>query len=117
MTGIDDDAAAVDVDGHRWELATRVDLRDPDVAAAWHAFARDPGDRATTRALGALMRERAHLDVRSYALDSKSNGFAGGVSLGVKLGGEYDRTTDRARLLAAASRPPFGLWEQRIDCV
>ncbi len=103
--------------GRRWELAARVDLRDPDVAAAWAAFRHHPTDRAAIDALGERLRTHAHVDVRSYAFSSQSSGVAGGVSFGVKLGGEYEHARDRARLLAAASRPPFGLWEQRVDCV
>jgi hypothetical protein len=103
--------------GRRWEMAARVDLRDPDVAAAWAAFRHDPTDGATIDALAERLRTHAHIDVRSYAVSSESGGLAGGVSIGVKVGGEYEHARDRARLLAAASRPPFGLWEQRADCV
>ena len=103
--------------GRRWELAARLDLRDPDVAAAWAAFRRDPTDRAAIARSRERLRTHAHLDVRSYAFSSESSGVAGGVSVGVRLGGEYEHARDRARLLAAASRPPVGLWEQRADCV
>ena len=103
--------------GRRWELGARVDLRDPAVAAAWAAYRRHPASPAAIRALGTQLREHAHLDVRSYALRSETTGIAGGVALGLKLGGELERTRDRTRLLTAATRPPGGLWEQRIDCV
>jgi len=105
------------MDGRRWELSARVDLRDPSVAAAWEAFRDDPTDRATIRALAEQLRERAILDVRSYAVSTDSDGVTGGLSLGVKLGGELDVTRDRATLLTAATRPPGGLWETRLDCV
>ena len=110
-------AFTVAAGGRRWELGARVDLRNPAVAAAWAAFRRDPTDSAAVRALGAQLREHAHLDVRSYALRSEMTGIAGAVALGVRLGAELDRTRDRSRLLTAATRPPGGLWEQRIDCV
>jgi hypothetical protein len=110
-------AATADMDGRRWELGARVDLHDPAVAAAWAAYRRDPTDPAAVRALGDRLRENAHIDVRSYALTSDSAGIGAGVALGVKLGGELERTHDRSRLLSAATRPPGGLWEQRIDCV
>jgi hypothetical protein len=101
----------------RWELGARLDLQDPAVVAAWAAYRRDPASPAAVRALGAQLREHAHLDVRSYALRSEMTGIAAGVALGLKLGGEFERTRDRSRLLTAATRPPDGLWEQRIDCV
>jgi hypothetical protein len=120
LTGPRESSAAgtsADLGGRRWELGARVDLRDPGVAAAWAAFRRDPTNPAGVRALAAQLRERAHLDVRSYALRSDFDGVAGGIALGLKVGGELDRTRDRSRLLTAATRPPGGLWEQRIDCV
>lgn len=111
------DDAIIALTGRRWELGARVDLRDPEVAAAWDAFRHDPGNPAAIRALGALLRTEAYLDVRSYAVRSEYAGVAAGLALGLKVGGELDRTTDRSRLLSAATRPPGGLWERRIDCV
>jgi hypothetical protein len=57
------------------------------------------------------------MDVRSYRLDSSSDGVAVAAALGLRLGGELEHTIDRSKLLAAATRPPFGLWEARVDCV
>jgi len=111
------DQAAIDMRGRRWELSARTDLRDPRVAAAWAAFRRDPSNPAAIRALGAQLRERAVVDVRSYAVRTRSDGVAAGLSLGLKLGGELDHTTDRSVLLSAARRPPGGLWEPRLDCL
>jgi hypothetical protein len=103
--------------GRRWELGARVDLRDPAVAAAWQAFRRAPASPAAIRALGEQLRARATVDVRDYRLDSSATGGGARLALGLKLGGEYEHATDRARLLAAATRPPWGLWEPRVDCV
>jgi len=111
------DDPSIDMRGRRWELSARTDLRDPRVAAAWAAFRHDPTDPAAIRALGAQLRERAVVDVRSYAVRTRSDGVAAGLSLGVRLSGELDRTTDRSVLLSAATRPPGGLWEPRLDCV
>ncbi|MEJ7798792.1 MAG: hypothetical protein WKF42_09865 [Solirubrobacteraceae bacterium] len=111
------DKPNIDMGGRRWELSARADLRDPDVAAAWAVFRRHPTSSAALRALGTRLREEAYLDVRSYAVRTKSEGFAGSVALGLKLGGEFDRTADRSQLLSAAARPPAGLWERRMDCV
>ncbi|MEA2192090.1 MAG: hypothetical protein QOI73_2211 [Solirubrobacteraceae bacterium] len=111
------DEAAVDMRGRRWELSANTDLRDPRVAAAWAAFRHDPSNPAAIRALGAQLRERAAVDVRSYAVRTRSNGVAAGLSAGLKLGGELDHTTDHSVLLSAATRPPGGLWEPRLDCL
>jgi len=116
--GIQDaDDAQVNMKGRRWELGARLDLRDPDVAAAWAAFRRDPASVDAIRALGAAVRTQAALDLRTYAVSSEADGAAVGVGVGPRVGGEIDHTVDRARLLAAATRPPGGLWEQRSDCV
>lgn len=109
--------ARTDLSGRRWELAAQLDLRDPDVLAAWNAFRHDPADPDAMRALAEALRARARLDGRSYAVSSTTDGVAVGAAFGARLGGEADRTIDRARLLTAVTRPPGGLWEQRSDCV
>jgi hypothetical protein len=111
------DDATVSLTGRRWELGARVDLRDRDVAAAWATFRHDPGNPAAIRALGALLRDEASMEVRSYAVRSEFRGVAGGLAFGLEIGGELDHTTDRFRLLSAATRPPGGTWERRMDCV
>jgi hypothetical protein len=103
--------------GRRWQLDARLDLRDPEVAAAWAAFRHNPADPGAIRALAAVERTRAQLDLRTYAVSSESNGAEVGAGAGPRLGGEFDHTTDRARLLTAAARAPGGVWEQRTDCV
>jgi hypothetical protein len=109
--------AALNAGGRRWELGARVSLRDPGVAAAWQAFRRAPASRAAIRGLGETLRDHALVDVRSYRLDSSSAGVGVGAALGLRVGGELEHTIYRARLVAAATRPPFGLWEARVDCV
>ena len=103
--------------GRRWEVGARVDLHDPAVAGAWRAFRRAPTSSAAISGLGEALRDHATVDVRTYALDSTTTGIGGSVALGVKFGAEYEHAVDRARLLAAARRPPFGLWEARADCL
>jgi hypothetical protein len=110
-------AASMSTGGRRWELAARLDLRDPAVAAAWARVRHDPGSGDGIRALGAMIRDRAYLDVRTYRTSGSYDGAAAGLSGGLRIGGEYDHTIDRSRLLAASSRPPGGLWEPRLDCV
>ncbi|MGI8731632.1 MAG: hypothetical protein ACR2LK_16890 [Solirubrobacteraceae bacterium] len=115
--GAGDRGASANMGGRRWEVGARVDLRDPSVAAAWKAFRHNPTSSDTIRALGDQLRERAHVDVRSYAVRSQSDGGALSLALGLKLGGEVLHTTDRSTLLSAVTRPPGGLWEPRLDCV
>ena len=103
--------------GRRVEIAGRLDLRDPLVAAAWRRFRDDPARGDTIRGLGEAIRDRAHLDVRAYATDVTSDGAAAGVGAGVQVGGEYDHTVETSRLLTARSRPAGGLWETRLDCL
>ncbi|MGH2841667.1 MAG: hypothetical protein ACRDKY_12670 [Solirubrobacteraceae bacterium] len=103
--------------GRRWEFAARLDLRDPEVAAAWKRFRRSPASLAAIRGLARALRERAHLDARTYSARNSSNGTALGLSLGLRLGGEMEHMVDRFNLIAASSRPPGGLWEPRLDCV
>jgi hypothetical protein len=103
--------------GRRWEQTAHLDLLDPVVAQIWARFRHDPTSGAAVRALAQIIGERAQLDARSYSTASTSSGASAGVSLGVRLGGELEHTIDRSTLLAAASRPPGGLWEQRVDCV
>jgi hypothetical protein len=103
--------------GRRWEFGARVDLHDPAVAGAWKAFRRSPTSTAAIRALGEQLRTHASLDVRSYRLDGSFTGISGSVALGIKIGGEYEHTTNHAQLMAAVTRPPLGLWEARVDCV
>ncbi len=103
--------------GRRWELGARLDLRDPLVRSSWARVRADPTNRAAIGAFARTIRDRAHLDVRTYRTDSSADGAAAAIAGGVRIGGEYDHAIDRARLLAASSRPPGGLWERRLDCV
>ena len=103
--------------GRRWEVNARLDLRDPLAAAAWRQFRDDPASGAAMRALGAAIRGRAAIDVRTYGTAVTSGGCSAGIAGGVRLGGEYEHTDDRSELIAASSRPSGGLWEPRIDCL
>lgn len=106
-----------EVRGRRWELAARLDLRHPVVQATWARFRRAPTSAAAIRALGETIRDHAYIDVRAYGTGSTARGGEVGIAGGVRVGGEYDHIIDEARLLAASSRPPAGLWERRLDCV
>lgn len=108
---------SVERGGRRWELTARLDLRDPLVAAAWNRFRDDPAGAHAIRGLGEAIRDRARLDMRTYRTNSASNGVAAGIGRIVQVAGELDHTIEDSRLLSASSRPPGGLWEQRLDCV
>ncbi len=103
--------------GRRWELGARLDLRDPVAAAAWARFRRGPASAGAIGALGAAIGDQAQLDVRTYRTAGTSGGGGAGIALGVRLGVDLEHADDRSTLIAAASRPPAGLWEPRIDCV
>ncbi|HVF78923.1 MAG TPA: hypothetical protein VNA28_11545 [Solirubrobacteraceae bacterium] len=103
--------------GRRFEFGARLDLRDPHVAAAWERFRDDPAGEEAIRGLGEAIRDRAHLDLRTYRTSSTSSGASAGIAQLVQAGGEYDHTVENARLRSAVSRPAGGLWEKRSDCV
>lgn len=103
--------------GRRVELAARLDLRDPLVAAAWRRFRDDPAGGEAIGALGVAIRDRSQLDVRAYRTEVTSDGAAAGIADVVQVGGEFEHTVEGSRLLAARSRPAGGLWEERLDCV
>lgn len=110
-------ASASGVGGRRWEISARVDLRDPLVSAAWKRFKRHPTSGDAIGALGTALRDQGSIDARVYRTSSTSDGAAAGVSLGVRVGGEYEHTVENSRLLGASSRPSGGLWETRVDCL
>ena len=118
LRGAPGEGSLGELDGRRWELAARLDLRDPLVRATWARFRRDPASGAAIRALGETIRDRAYLDVRAYRTgNSTAGGAAAGIAAGVRVGAEYDHVLDESRLVGASSRPPAGLWERRLDCL
>jgi hypothetical protein len=105
------------LDGKRREFAARVDLTDPAVAAAWRDFQRRPKSLSAIRALADRLRARAHVDTRVYGTGISVKGVAAGVGAFFRVGAETEHTVESAQLEAAATRPPGGLWEPRLDCV
>ncbi len=101
----------------RWEAEARVSLADPEVLAAFRAWRGAPASAGAARGLGAALRDRSRIDVRRYAREasSDSDGFGGAAGLRFAVG--VDQDTEAMRLLSAATRPPGGLWERRLDCV
>jgi hypothetical protein len=113
VTGV----GSVSSGGTRWEAEARVSLEDPGVRAALAAWRRSPASVDAIRGLGATLRDRARLDVRSYARSATSDSDGASVSAGVRLGVQLERARESTRLLSASTRPPGGLWEPRLDCV
>lgn len=103
--------------GRRWELEAHVDPDDLEIGPAWAAFKRSPLSVAALRRLGEMLRDRARVDVRTYATTSDRQAAGGKVSLGGSFGGKVSREQERFDLLAAQSRPSGGVWEPRVDCV
>jgi hypothetical protein len=97
------------------ELEANVALDDAQVRSAVDAWLKAPSLGAT-RTLGAVLADRARLDVRTYAEDEDTTGIGGNLAAGAKVGGSYDKTVTTRRLLSAATRPPGGFWERRTDC-
>jgi hypothetical protein len=113
VTGLGEAAAG----GTSWEAEARVSLEDPEVRGALAAWRRSPVSVDAIRGLGEALRDRARLDVRSYARSASSDSDGASVSAGVRLGVQVDHERERTELLSASTRPPGGLWEPRLDCV
>lgn len=108
----------------RWVADSHLDLNDPENLAAAQAFLDGltdplhPGRLA--RAIGALsrrMRDAAVIDARTYAIDTDSRGAEGRIAIEVQIGGKYQTTTEKARLVAATTRGIDGQWRVRDDCL
>ena len=93
--------------GRRWEIAARLDLRDPQRAGDLGALSRPPGERRRDRR--ARLRRSATARTSTSAPTAPSTPPAGSppASPGGRPARRSSTTTsiDRARLLAAASRP------------
>ena len=78
---------------------------------------RSPKNMSAIRALAERLRARAHVDVYMYGTGSTIRGAAGGIGAFFKLGAESEDMVELAQLESAATRPPGGLWEPRLDCL
>jgi hypothetical protein len=110
--------------GERLEVQARLDLRDPENAAAARrllgALRRPdrPGELlASTRALGDRLLDYSDVEARTYRVDGSTSGAAGGVKVGGGLGADIQRARERARLVGAWDRAPGGVWQARRDCL
>ncbi|MDP9344758.1 MAG: hypothetical protein M3P44_03370 [Actinomycetota bacterium] len=112
--------------GRVWSEETHLDLTDPGNLALARSFltqvtggpaTRVPNRIDIARALGARLDAVGIEHVRTMAVQSTRTGAGGELGLGGRLGGSYDRTTTRRRLLDAATRGIDGVWRRRPDCL
>lgn len=103
------------------ELDATLDLTDPaNRAAAGGLLDALRGDVTAVperaRALAERIERHGQLDRRRYALSSDTTQLGASVSLGVSIGGAFERTTKGLRLLAAETRLPGLPFLPRDDC-
>lgn len=111
--------------GRRWVAEAHLDLNDAGNLAAAEAVlhrlvAVPPRPRATAAAAAELARridERAVVDLRAYALDRTTDGFAVQAGDGAGFGVSHDSSTEHTRLIAARTRGLDGQWRRRDDCL
>jgi hypothetical protein len=107
--------------GRRWVTETHLDLSEAGNLTATHALLSalaDPGRWSgvadAVRALSERIDENGVVDVRTYAVDRRRTGVS--TELTGDLGFQFENTTERTHLLAAATRGIDGQWRDRDDC-
>jgi hypothetical protein len=118
------DSLDVPTQGHRrWVAETHLDLSDAEnlaVAEAVVAQTRSKNPLGVAKALNALsLRLSRHgvVDARTYAVDTDTTAFEAHGGRGFKVGGKYETTTEKTRLIAARTRGIDGRWRHRDDCL
>jgi hypothetical protein len=101
--------------GDRAEIEARLDLADDRARALLDASLR--GDARAAGSLARHLADHARVDTRLYATTHAESTKGASVSLLTRLGAEIVRSTDTARLVAAAGREPGLGWARRFDCV
>lgn len=112
----------------RYEVERHLDLTvDANLRAAMAFIARvvgpfkgsDPfADRVpVSDALRDRLDRSATIHTRTYATDHSSQDEGASIAAGLKLGAQYETSTHTSRLLAALTRGPNGIWQERTDCV
>lgn len=108
--------------GRREQAELRVDLTRPQVGEAlrgvMEAVRRGSPGRAVREAaeLGRWAAAEGAIERRTYRVVERKGTRGGGLALGVKLGYEATDAASEWRLERASTRPPGGIWEQRVDC-
>lgn len=103
------------------ELDASLDLTVPDNRAAaaelLDALTSDlAAAPALAAALSARIARRGQIDLRRYALRSDATQLGGELSLGISLGGSFERTSKGLRLVDARTRLPGLPFLARDDC-
>ncbi|MBF6620178.1 MAG: hypothetical protein ITG02_08090 [Patulibacter sp.] len=109
--------------GRREQAELRVDLTRPQIADALRSVlgavrSGSPG-RAVSAAttLGRWAATEGAIERRTYRVAEHRDAGGRSLALGAKLGYETEDASSEWRLERAATKPPGGIWEQRIDCV
>ena len=110
--------------GRQWVTESHLDLTEAENLAAARALvvrASDPlHPGRLTSALAGLserLRHDAIVDARTYALDATAYGAEGHAGAELKLGGKFEMSTEKTRLVAATTRGIDGQWRVRDDCL
>lgn len=109
--------------GRREQAELRVDLTRPQVGESLRGLMeavrrRSPGEAAREAAeLGRWAAVEGAIERRTYRVTERRDTRGGGLALGVKLGYETEDAAVGWRLERASTKPPGGIWEQRVDCV
>ncbi len=111
-------------EGARREQAElRVDLTRPQVGQALRGMlgavrGGSPGEAGREAAeLGRWAATEGAIERRTYRVAERRDTRGGSLALGLKLGYETQDVASEWRLERAATKPPGGIWEQRVDCV
>lgn len=110
-------------ESRREQAELRVDLTRPQVGQALRGLLGAVRDRAPGRAvreataLGRWAATEGAIERRTYRVTEREDARGGGLALVAKLGYETKDAASEWRLERAATKPPGGIWEQRVDCV
>jgi hypothetical protein len=111
-------------DGSRREQAElRVDLTRPQVGQALRGVLGAVRDGAPGRAvreaaaLGRWAASEGAIERRTYRVAERQETRGGSLAVGARLGYETKDAASEWQLERASTKPPGGIWEQRIDCV
>lgn len=110
-------------EGRREQAELRVDLTRPQVGGALRGMLGAIRDEAPGRAvreaaeLGRWAATEGAIERRTYRVAGREGARGGSLALGVKLGYEATDAASEWRLERAATKPPGGIWERRVDCV
>lgn len=109
--------------GRREQAELRVDLTRPQIGESLRGLLRAIRQGAPEQAvreaaeLGRWAVAEGAIERRTYRVVERRGARGGSLALGVKLGYETTNAASEWRLERASTRPPGGIWEQRVDCV